>query len=101
MSEATWQEIETSPRGSGEDGPCSTSHPDYVEPPQVLLYSKDGIVVGYYDWYFHPGFGQGAADGESAWRDHTGEPVYSPTHWMPLPDPPVLAVIARGEVSDE
>lgn len=87
-----WQPIASAPRGSGKDGPQSTRHPDYVEPPMLLLRSTDGVVVGYYDWYFHPEFGAGAQEGVPAWRDHNGEPVYGATHWMPLPEVPDLKV---------
>lgn len=86
MSE--WQPIETAPRGSGEDGPSDTRHPDYVQPPKLLLWTEEGIVVGYYDWYYHPGYGRGAEPGVSAWRDREGGEVYGPTHWMILPQPP-------------
>lgn len=86
MSE--WMDIETAPRGSGEDGPGSVKHPDYVEPPKLLLWTQEGHVVGYYDWYYHPGYGRGAEDGESVWRSHDGARTYGASHWMPLPDPP-------------
>lgn len=83
-----WKPIETAPRGSGIDGPNSVSHPDYVRPPKVLLWTEDGPLVGYYDWYYHPGYGRGAEDGESVWRDHSGARTYGATHWQPLPNPP-------------
>jgi hypothetical protein len=83
-----WLPIETAPRGSGEDGPGQTTHPDYIAPPKLLLATAEGIVVGYYDWYYHPGYGAGAEPGESVWRDHDGGRTYEVTHWMPLPPPP-------------
>ena len=83
-----WQPIETAPRGSGIDGPDSYSHPDYVEPPKLLLWTEEGPLVGYYDWYYHPGYGRGAEDGESAWRDNNGAQTYGVTAWQPLPAPP-------------
>jgi hypothetical protein len=83
-----WQPIETAPRGSGLDGPRDVRHPDYIKPPKVLLWTAEGVVVGYYDWYYHEGYGEGWEPGESAWRDHTGERTYEATHWMPLPPPP-------------
>lgn len=83
-----WQPIETAPRGSGEDGPGDTRHPDYVQPPQLLLWTQEGPVVGYYDWYYHPGYGNGAEPGESTWRDHDGGRTYGASHWMPLPAAP-------------
>lgn len=71
-----WQPIETAPRGSGEDGPQSVNDPDYVEPPKILLLTEEGIAVGYYDWYYHAGYGLGAEPGVSAWRDRTGEQLF-------------------------
>lgn len=85
---AQWQPIETAPRGSGMSGPSSVRHPEYVEPPKLLLWTQEGPVVGYYDWYYHPGYGHGAEEGESVWRDHDGGRTYGVTHWMPLPQPP-------------
>jgi hypothetical protein len=86
-----WLDIATAPRGSGENGPGSVTHPDYVEPPKLLLNTAEGVVVGYYDWYYHPGYGRGAEPGVSAWRDSSGGQAYAPTHWMPLPEPPTPA----------
>lgn len=86
----TWQPIETAPRGSGMDGPSDTRHADYVDPPKLLLWTQEGIAVGYYDWYYHPGYGMGGNEGESAWRTADGQ-AYGPTHWMPLPPPPEAA----------
>jgi hypothetical protein len=83
-----WLPIETAPRGSGENGPRSVTHPDYVEPPKLLLNTAEGMVVGYYDWCYHPGYGRGAEPGVSAWRDSSGGQAYAPTHWMPLPPTP-------------
>ena len=85
---AQWRPIETAPRGSGEDGPSNVTHPDYVAPPNLLLWTQEGMVVGYYDWYYHPGYGRGAEPGVSAWRDACGGEAYGPTHWMPLPAAP-------------
>ncbi len=84
---AQWQPIETAPRGSGEDGPNMVTHPDYVAPPRLLLATEDGLEVGYYDWYYHAGYGMGAEPRVSAWRNSSSEPIY-PTHWMPLPAAP-------------
>ena len=87
-----WQPIETAPRGSGENGPFMVSHPDYVEPPKLLLWTPEGMTVGAYDWYYHAGYGRGAEDGVPAWRQAISyEPIYGATHWMPLPAPPQSA----------
>lgn len=84
-----WQPIETAPRGSsGNGGPRDTRHPDYVQPPKILLWTQEGLIVGYYDWYYHKGYGNGGQLGESAWRDIGGGQAYEPTHWRPLPPPP-------------
>ena len=83
-----WQPIETAPRGSGEDGPNSIIHPMYVQPPEILLWTSEGATVGYYDWYYHPGYGAGADPSECPWRTKEGEGAFAPTHWMPLPEPP-------------
>lgn len=83
-----WQPIETAPKGSGKDGPRMVTHPEYVEPPKLLLWTEEGAVVGYYDWYYHEGYGRGAESGVSAWRNTEGGQAYGPTHWMPLPPPP-------------
>lgn len=88
-----WMPIETAPRGSGENGPSDVRDPAYVEPPHLLLNTAEGVIVGYYDWYYHPGYGRGARFGESAWRDCNGGQAYEPTHWMPLPEPPAAAAL--------
>lgn len=87
-----WQPIETAPRGSGENGPNNVTHPDYVPSPNLLLKHADGIAVGYYEWYYHLGYGRGASPDEPVWRsrpDYSG--LYEVTHWMPLPAPPESA----------
>ena len=86
--ECGWQPIETAPRGSGEDGPRNTRDPEYIKPPTLLLWTQEGPRVGYYDWYYHPGYGRGANPHESPWRCADGGQAYGPTHWMPLPEPP-------------
>jgi Protein of unknown function (DUF551) len=82
-----WQPIETAPKGSGQDGPELVTDPDYVAPQKLLLYTAEGMEVGYYDWYYHEGYGHGAEPGVSAWQTSAGQ-AYSPTHWMPLPAAP-------------
>lgn len=91
-----WQPIETAPRGSGENGPDSTTHPGYIEPPTLLLWTQEGPRVGYYDWYYHPGYGRGADPHESPWRCAEGGQAYGPTHWMPLPAAPKGNVPVQG-----
>jgi hypothetical protein len=87
-----WQPIETAPRGSGENGPQHVEHPDYVNPPKLLLKHDEGVAVGYYDWYYHPGYGMGASPTEPAWRSEPeGTGLFEVTHWMPLPAPPESA----------
>ena len=84
-----WQPIETAPKGSGQDGPDTVTHPDYVAAPKLLLATPEGLAVGYYDWFYHPGYGRGADEGQPPWRyamDHG--PIFDPTHWMPLPPLP-------------
>lgn len=88
LEKVRWQPIETAPRGSGMDGPKDTRHADYVQPPNILLWTEEGPLVGYYDWYYHPGYGLGAAEGESVWRNSEGGRTYGVTHWMPLPAAP-------------
>jgi hypothetical protein len=61
------------------------THPDYVAPPRLLLDTDEGLVVGYYDWYYHPGYGRGAEPGVSAWRTGDGQQAYNPQGWMHLP----------------
>jgi hypothetical protein len=85
-----WRPIETAPRGSGLDGPHRRDEVGYVNPPALLLASRDGVVeVGSYDWYYHRGYGNGGSLGQSPWRDHyEGREIPEVTHWMPLPKPP-------------
>lgn len=86
-----WRPIEEAPKGSGESGPASVKHPDYVSPPWLLLATTTGFAVGLYDWYYHPGYGRGAEDGQPAWRNQEGGPIFDPTHWQPLPQAPEAA----------
>jgi hypothetical protein len=62
-----WQPIETAPM-NGTD---------------VLLYEKGSLraVMGY--WYEDPN-----NRGLSSWWVEGGQCTASPTHWMPLPNPP-------------
>jgi len=85
-----WKPINTASRGSGPDGPDMTTAPGYVRPPRLLLYTAEGIATGYYDWYYHPGYGGGGDLGESPWRQvFSGEQLYEVTHWMELPQEPI------------
>jgi hypothetical protein len=88
---AQWMPIETAPKGSGADGPALTTDREYIGPPRLLLATAEGIMVGYYDWYYHPWYGVGAGPDEPPWRDHDGNRTYGVTHWMPLPAPPGTA----------
>ena len=81
-----WQPINTAPRGSGEDGPDRVDHPNYIEPPRLLLIVDGTIQVGSYDWYYHNDYGMGADERETAWV-HSGDDV-EPTHWMDFPPLP-------------
>lgn len=80
--------VETAPRGSGVDDPDYLRCANYVSPPYLLLWAEDGPAIGSYDWYYHPGFGSGAEDGVSPWRDRNGEEIRGVTHWRELPDGP-------------
>lgn len=84
-----WLPIASAPRGSGENGPRSVNDPAYVQPPDLLLIHPEGISVGYYDWYYHPGYGVGASQYEPVWRSRPdGAGLDGVTHWMPLPAAP-------------
>ena len=80
-----WRPIATAPKGSWLTGPNDTRDPAYVEPPSLLLFTDDGICVGYADAYYAEG-GWGF-NGDSFWVSG-GEQV-TPTHWRPIPAPPV------------
>lgn len=82
-----WQPIETAPKGGGAE---MVTDPNWVEPPDILLFCEAGRqVVASWDWYYAEG-GRGFTDGV-AWVA-LGELVHMnygmPTHWMPLPPPP-------------
>ena len=49
----------------------------------VLVYNpKDGISVGYFE-------SENVSKYDSGWEtDYQWAPYMSPTHWMPLPEPP-------------
>jgi len=83
-----WRPIADAPKGSGESGPASVKHPDYVSPPWLLIATTTDFAVGSYDWYYHPGYGRGAEDGQPAWRNQEGGPIFDPTHYQPLPPAP-------------
>ncbi len=67
----SWQPIETAPK----DGTSVLLCDEYGM--QVCVWSETS-VHGFMDWVY------GACDGEYNFR-HAFD---SPTHWMPLPDPP-------------
>ena len=83
-----WKLIETAPKGSGANGPGDTRHPDYVKPPRLLLFVDGRTEIGYYDWYYHDGYGMGAHERQTAWV-HSGDDV-EPTHWAELPQLPTV-----------
>lgn len=89
-----WQPIETAPKGSWLSGPNDTRHQDYVEPPRLWLLLDDGeACVGYADAYYAEG--GGSYDGGSFWVEKFSGERVTPTHWLPLPDPPSLACVSR------
>ena len=84
-----WKPIETAPKGSGLDGPDRVDHPDYIKPPKLLLLYGNEMSVGYYDWYYHEGYGRGYDGKTSAWvADNENFTCTDPDMWMPLPEPP-------------
>jgi hypothetical protein len=91
---SAWQPIETAPKGGGAE---MTTDPAWVDPPRILLqFDKGEISVGYWDWYYAEG-GDGYDPRYLAWiepisGERLDEHVGKPTHWMPLPDPPVNEV---------
>jgi hypothetical protein len=87
MKTEKWQPIETAPKGSWPDGPDDTRHPDYREPPRLLLALRDGeLCVGYFDAYYAEG-GNGY-DGGPFWVECVSSERVRPTHWMLLPPAP-------------
>lgn len=66
-----WQPIATAPK----DGPILAHRMGVWSVPMILI------------WLDGPGLGT------PAWRQFDGEPQrsFQPTHWMPLPSPPVCA----------
>jgi hypothetical protein len=87
-----WQPIETAPKGGGAR---LTTDPKWVEPPRILLLFAGGKVsVGYWDWYYAEGGSGYDGEGGLAWIEPcSGERLDlhfdAPTHWMPLPKPPI------------
>jgi hypothetical protein len=67
-----WQPIETAPKDAS----------------QVLLWDGVAVSIGY-RCNGHTKPYHATVRGEDAnWDDYGGDPILSPTHWMPLPDPP-------------
>lgn len=64
-----WQPIETAPK----DGSL------------ILIYAKRGQAIGFWDdcWKIDLEFVE--------WEGAAWGTIYNPTHWMPLPEPPVLS----------
>ena len=96
MSE--WQPISTAPKGGGAELITDSA---YVDPPRVLLgFASGAVSVGYWEPYYAEG-GMGFT-GRLAWVEPiSGEPVSQhygpPTHWMPLPPPPVSGLESSSE----
>jgi len=68
-----WQPIETAPK---------TVQPMTAYPEYLLLWNGFHRGVGHYQ---EPHY-----DGDTEWWSETGEPIEPPpTHWMPLPPPPI------------
>lgn len=85
----SWQPIETAPKGGGAE---LVTDPDYVQPPLILLRFGSSQAVCHWDWYYAEG-GAGYA-GVDAWVEPVSDSLVvmhygPPTHWMPLPSPPV------------
>lgn len=69
-----WQPIATAPKEDAK---------------KLLVWSADGLGIWYRDLYYTEGIGRDYSPGMSGWVDEEGAARYdSPTHWMPLPDPP-------------
>jgi len=79
--DARWLPIETAPK----DGT------------RLILFAYDLVTIGHWeDRAGHPG---GGPDYRHVWVDEdNGYPMDEPTHWQPLPKPPVSALItAEGK----
>ena len=90
-----WQPIETAPKGNGDQFE-SVTDPGYIAPPEILMLFEDGNqCVVRWDWYYAPdGYGHAHAQGGPAWVAVAGGELAhlhfgNPTHWRPLPTPPV------------
>lgn len=82
-----WQPIETAPKGGGAE---MVTDPDWVEPPEILIYCANGEqVVARWDLYYAEG-GRGYTDGVAwvAFGEQVNSAIGEPTHWRPLPSPP-------------
>jgi hypothetical protein len=81
-----WDKIESAPKGGGAD---TTTDPNWVEPPKILLLFENGeSSVGYWDWYYSEG-GNGY-EGCEAWIEPiSGELLCmyydDPVGWLNLP----------------
>lgn len=81
----TWQPIATAPR----DGTRVLLGPAFPGPP-----IDEAVVVGYWDR-------DEAHEGGQCWRDVEVSERLEPTHWMPLPDPPVSTNANGGRVDGD
>ena len=66
-----WQPIETAPKVEDHDG----------------LYFRNKILVWSPSGWWEIVYWCGAT---SQWRSYLGHGKRNPTHWMPLPDPPII-----------
>ncbi len=76
----TWQPIETAPKSAGKDGVVKAVYilafcPDEGADP------KSCISVVWWEPFMRNGRGQ--------WQGETCDTPMRPTHWMPLPEPPL------------
>lgn len=84
-----WQPIETAPKGGGAE---LTTDPNWVEPPEVLLWWSGIAVVAAWDWYYAEG-GRGEHASGLAWVEPlTGELLANylngaPSKWVGITGP--------------
>lgn len=83
-----WRPIAEAPKGTWNNGPLERTHPDYVEPPRLLLAVEDNqICVGYADLYYSE-FGNGYDAARGFWCEEVSGQRVIPHLFQPLPSPP-------------